>query len=154
MEPTVERQVDLDAAPEEVWDALAAPDTWLADSGTLPLEPGAVGHLVEDGLPRTAVVEEVEPGRRLVFRGWEDGDAPVLDAVSRPGGSRSAYDDPGSASRVEITLVEVDGGTRVIVREQAITGVLDARGALVADGWDRRFTWLSFRARARATVCA
>ena len=127
--------MDLDAAPEEVWDALAAPDTWLADSGSLPLEPGAEGHLVEDGRSRTAVVEEVDPGHRLVYRWWDDDD---LDDVSR----------------VEITLVAgPDTGTRVVVREWAIAAVLDARGVVVSPGegqaWDRRFTWLSFEASAR-----
>jgi uncharacterized protein YndB with AHSA1/START domain len=135
MEPTVERQVDLEAAPAEVWDALAAPDTWLADAGTLPLEPGAVGHLVEDGRSRTAVVEEVEPGRRVVFRWWDD--VPAADA-----------------SRVEVTLIGgPDGGCRVTVREWAIAAVLDASGVALPDGdlaWDRRMTWLSFEASARS----
>src|SRR5689334_3639047 len=113
MEPAVERQTDIDAPPEEVWDALAAPDTWLADEGTLPLEEGAEGHLVEDGRSRTAVVEEVDPGRRLVYRWWDD----------------EALDD---VSRVEITLTgRADGGTRIIVREWAIAPVLDARGVVL-----------------------
>jgi uncharacterized protein YndB with AHSA1/START domain len=139
MDATVERQVDLDAPREEVWDALAAPDTWLADSGTLPLEPGGEGHLVEDGRSRTAVVEEVDPGHRLVYRWWDDDD---LDDVSR----------------VEISLVgSPAGGTRVVVREWAIAGgVLDARGVVApaSDGpaWDRRITWLSFEASARSLV--
>jgi uncharacterized protein YndB with AHSA1/START domain len=136
MEPTVERQLDLDAPPEEVWEALATPAAWLADEGTLPLEPGAVGHLVEDGRSRTAIVEEVEDGRRLVYRWWDD----------------AAADD---ASRVEITLTDADGGTRVVVREWAITSVLDARGTVLPlDDWDRRFTWLSFEASARTLVRA
>jgi uncharacterized protein YndB with AHSA1/START domain len=131
MEPTVERQIDLDAAPEEVWDALAETDTWLADEGTLPLEPGAVGRLVEDGRSRTAIVEEVDHGHRLVYRWWDD-----LD------------DD---ATRVEITVIGLEVGTRVVVREWAIAPVLDARGvARPADPWDRRFTWLSFEASARS----
>jgi uncharacterized protein YndB with AHSA1/START domain len=138
METTVERQVELDAAPDEVWDALAAPDTWLADEGTLPLEEGAVGHLVEDGRSRTAVVEEVDPGRRLVYRWWDD-------------------DAPEDASRVEVTLVGVGSGTRVAVRETAITTVLDARGIALTGGpadWDRRMTWLSFEASSRTLVGA
>src|SRR5919198_1409415 len=113
MEPAVERQLDLDAPPEEVWDVLAASDTWLADSGTLPLEEGAVGHLVEDGRSRTAVVEEVDLGQRVVYRWWDD-------------------DDLDDLSRVEISLVgSPAGGTRVVVREWAIAGgLLDARGVV------------------------
>jgi uncharacterized protein YndB with AHSA1/START domain len=156
MEPMVERQIDLDAPPEEVWDAVSSPETWLADSGELPLEPGAVGHLVEDGRGRTAVVEEVEDGRRLVYRWWDDDAPPVLEVVSGPDGPGSVGG-PAGASRVEITLVGVDGGTRVVVREWAIAPTLDARGVVVPVdglGWDRRFTWLSFGASSRALVGA
>ena len=143
---TVERRIDLDAPPEEVWDAFGAPETWLADAGSLPLEPGAEGHLVEDGRSRTAVVEEVAPGERLVYRWWDD-DAPGLrDGLGQP---------EDGASRVEITLLGVDGGTRVTVREWAITSVLDARGVVVAgDAWGSRFTWLSLGASSRVLVGA
>jgi uncharacterized protein YndB with AHSA1/START domain len=102
MEPMVERHIDLDAAPDDVWAAICDPSAWLADEGTLPLEAGGVGHLVEDGRSRTAVVEEVEDGRRLVYRWWDD--------------------DGSDVSRVEITLVGTDTGTgtRVVVRESAL----------------------------------
>jgi uncharacterized protein YndB with AHSA1/START domain len=98
-EPTVERHVELDATPEEVWAALGAADTWLADEGDLVLETGAECDLTEDGRTRRAVVEEVDDGRRVVFRWWStDGDG----------------DD---ASRVEITLTSVGRPTLLVVRE-------------------------------------
>jgi uncharacterized protein YndB with AHSA1/START domain len=141
-EPTVERHVELDATPEEVWAALGAADTWLADEGDLVLETGAECDLTEDGRTRRAVVEEVDDRRRVVFRWWDtDGDG----------------DD---ASRVEITLTSVGGPTLLVVREtrlvagpagersmRAGAGAADISSAgLLARRWELRLTCLAFLA--------
>ena len=72
----VARDITLPVDPDEAWEALTDPE------------------LLEQwfGEEREAVVEEAEPGERLVFWWWEDGE-------------------PGS--RVELTLAPVAGGTRV-----------------------------------------
>jgi uncharacterized protein YndB with AHSA1/START domain len=80
----VARDITLPVEPDEAWDALTDPELleqWFGD-----------GH-------REAVVEEAEPGERLVFWWWEEGE-------------------PGS--RVELRLVAVPTGTRVSVREAPV----------------------------------
>jgi hypothetical protein len=82
--PMVARDITLPVDPDEAWDALTDPELleqWFGDGD------------------REAVVEEAEPGERLVFWWWEDGE-------------------PGS--RVELRLVAVPSGTRVSVREAPV----------------------------------
>jgi uncharacterized protein YndB with AHSA1/START domain len=69
MHHEVEREIVLDAAPDEVWRALTDPermDGWLGEEAEIELEPGGELHLIDpvDG-ERTGWVEAVEPGRRL-----------------------------------------------------------------------------------------
>ena len=81
----VARDITLPVDPDEAWDALTDPELleqWFGDGD------------------REAVIEEAEPGERLVFWWWED-------------------DGPGS--RVEVVLTPVVGGTRVAVTE-TVTG--------------------------------
>ena len=82
--PMVARDITLPVDPDEAWDALTDPELleqWFGDG------------------EREAVVEEAEPGERLVFWWWEEGE-------------------PGS--RVELRLVAVPDGTRVSVREAPV----------------------------------
>src|SRR3954449_9709135 len=82
--PVVARDITLPVGPDEAWDALTDPELleqWFGDG------------------QREAVVEEAEPGERLVFWWWEEGE-------------------PGS--RVELRLVAVPTGTRVSVREAPV----------------------------------
>jgi uncharacterized protein YndB with AHSA1/START domain len=79
----VARDVTLPVDPEEAWEALTDPELlaeWL-------------------GTEREAVLEEAQPGERLVFWWFEDGE-------------------PGS--RVELRLAAVPAGTRVSVREAPV----------------------------------
>ncbi len=122
MSMTVERQVELDASPDDVWDVICAPETWLADEGSLDVRPGGDGVLTDDGVVRRVVVEIVEDGRRLVYRWWRD--------------------DDGDASRVEITVVPGQGPTRLVVRETRLTGSATLVGA--AQRWEVRLTCLAF----------
>jgi len=88
----VTRDIVLPLGPDEAWEVLTDPEAWLAESADLEIVPGAEGTLDE----RRTIVEEVAPGERLTFW-WGDGS----DLLTR----------------VELTLVEVRGGTRVRVVE-------------------------------------
>ena len=96
----VQREIIVPAPVEEVWSALTEPsrlEEWFANDVELELEPGGEGTFRwDDGEERHAVVEEVVPERRFAFT-WDE-------------------------SRVQIDLVEVDDGTRVLVRETAGAG--------------------------------
>ena len=105
----VERRVELPVPPEEVWPALSEGPRLSAWFGAeIALEPRAGGRATfrwPDGRERGAVVEVVEPGRRLVFR-WmpferlADGRAAVV-----------------GAGRVEFELEPIGRGTALRVRE-------------------------------------
>jgi uncharacterized protein YndB with AHSA1/START domain len=105
----VERQVELPVPPEEVWPALSEGPRLSAWFGAqISLEPRPGGRATfrwPDGRERGAVVEVVEPGRRLAFR-WmpfersADGGAAVV-----------------GAGRVEFELEPIGRGTVLRVRE-------------------------------------
>jgi uncharacterized protein YndB with AHSA1/START domain len=98
MTTTVERSVDLDVDAEDVWQAITDPAelaTWMVAEGELDPVAGGDGRFVDDdGVARRAVVESVEPGRRLVFRWWPESEGPegasvvTLAVTPRPGGCR------------------------------------------------------------------
>jgi uncharacterized protein YndB with AHSA1/START domain len=92
----VEREIELPAPREEVWEALTDAERleqWFANEVELDPRPGGEGVFRWDnGEERRAVVEAVEPEERLVLR-WED------DGV------------------VELQLEDAPAGTRVLVRE-------------------------------------
>jgi uncharacterized protein YndB with AHSA1/START domain len=100
----VERQVELDAAPDEVWSAVTAPERlseWLGADVELDVRPGGTGTLVDpDGRRHPVLVEEVVPGRRLGLWWWPDDDG----------------DGPASAVTFELEPVEA-GRTRLRVIE-------------------------------------
>jgi len=96
MPQEVEREIELDADPADVWRELTESD-WLGDDLELELEPG--GDLTvtdrEEG-PRTGWVEEVEPERRLTV--WWSGEGE-------------------ESSRVEFEIVERERGSALRVTE-------------------------------------
>jgi uncharacterized protein YndB with AHSA1/START domain len=116
----IRREITLQAPRDRVWRALTDPAElvrWFPTRGAeLDLRPGGALRLSWEHDGDEGVVDEVEPGRRLVFR-W------------RPQGSQRAH------TRVTITLGDApDGATTLVlveegfaaladgVREQAITG--------------------------------
>jgi uncharacterized protein YndB with AHSA1/START domain len=108
--PSVRREVVLPVPREEAWALLTGDDAireWLAEDAVL--EPEVGGEVRADG--RRGVVEEVDEGRRLIFR-WDDG----IDEA-----------------RVEWTLSEdpaVDAvATRVVVVERRLEPVFAAAWA-------------------------
>jgi uncharacterized protein YndB with AHSA1/START domain len=92
----VTREIVFPVPPDEVWEALTDPEQleeWFANDVELdPREGGEGVFRWDDGEERHATVVEAAPGERL-----------VLD-----------WDDDGT---VELTLEEVEEGTRLLVRE-------------------------------------
>ena len=92
----VVREIELEADPEDVWEALtdeAQLEEWFANDVELdPTEGGEGVFRWDNGEERHATVVEATPSERL-----------VLD-----------WDDDGT---VELTLEEVEEGTRLRVRE-------------------------------------
>ena len=90
------REIVFPASPDEVWAALTDPEQleeWFANDVELdPHEGGEGVFRWDNGEERRATVVEAAPGERLVL-GW---------------------DDDGT---VELTLEEVEEGTRLLVRE-------------------------------------
>ena len=98
----VTREITLPLDPDAAWDAVIDLERWLTDAGSLELEPGAEGELMlRDGETRWATVEDVRPRERLSFW-WHAPDA--------------------LATLVELDLVAVDDGTRVVVVESGYAG--------------------------------
>ena len=127
----IEREVVLPASPAEVWPAVSEAEdvsAWFGADAELDVRPGGRGVFRwPDGTERRAVIEDVDPGRRLVFR-WLPFERTAEGAVVMV-----------PSTRVEITLDEVPGGTRVRVVEQPAASpsdrrVLSARGALALAG--------------------
>jgi uncharacterized protein YndB with AHSA1/START domain len=110
--PAVKRTVRIDATPEVVWAALTDPlalSSWFGGSARLAAHPGGTGRFVtDDGEVRLAVVEEIEPARRLVFSWWP---------LRRPDGAPPG---PHDRSRVTIELDPDEDGTVVVVEERAV----------------------------------
>jgi uncharacterized protein YndB with AHSA1/START domain len=102
----VERETVVPETPEEVWRAVVESD-WLGEDVRIDPRPdGEVSTGGGDGA-RHGFVEEADPPHHLVF--W--------------------WSDPSDeGSRVEITLEEVDEGTRVRVVESRPLAILDAYG--------------------------
>jgi uncharacterized protein YndB with AHSA1/START domain len=110
---SVERELVIPAAVEEVWEAIAG-DGWLADEVELELAPGGGARFRSPDHTRDGWIEEASPpgtldeSARLVF--WWDND-------SHP------------ASRVELILTpDEEGATKVRVSETRPLEVLDVKG--------------------------
>lgn len=107
MSDRIERELLLSAPPDQVWAALIDPSGWLADEVTIELRPGGEARFRTGDVVRTGWVEEVVDASRLTF--WW-----------------AASDEP--ATRVELTIDELDGGTRVRVVETRPLDMLDLVG--------------------------
>ena len=109
MTDRVEREVWLDAPAGEVWEAVVD-GSWLADEAVLDLSPGGDAWFRCGEEVRTGWVEEASPPDA----DGHDGRLAFWWAVD---------DDP--ASRVELTLTEREGQTRVRVIEARPLDVLE-----------------------------
>ena len=129
---SIERELYVEARPEQVWTALTQPEhfaAWYAFGGAeIDLRPG--GRLVmrwdEHGEFR-GFVEKVEPGRRFAYRYAVE---PDVDPV------------PGNSNLVEFTLTPEGEGTRLRVVESGfdrldLSAEVRAKHAEdSAQGWD------------------
>jgi uncharacterized protein YndB with AHSA1/START domain len=112
---SIAREVDLEANPAQVWEAISDPERlreWLAEDVAFEPEPGAPASFTVDGARRTGWVEEVCPPdesgcARLAFW-WQEGDEPT--------------------SRVIIELEPLGSGTRLRVEESRPLEILDLVG--------------------------
>src|SRR5688500_15438741 len=102
MEESVRREIVFPEPREDVWQALTDPERleeWFASDVELDVRPGGSGTFRwGDGSVRHAVVEQVEPERRLGFR-WHDADGEEPETL------------------VELTLEDDADGTRLVVTE-------------------------------------
>ncbi len=118
----VEREAVLDAPTEEVWEALTDErllGEWLAEEAELEPQPGGrASFRFADGTEKEGTVLRVEEERELAFT-W-----------ARPGEHET---------EVELTLVPLVSGTRLVVVERATTATPTA---LSATAWGARLTAL------------
>ena len=85
MDPVVERSVDLDASPDDVWRALTEPDelaAWFGPEAELDVQPGRPRSLRRRRRRACAGPSSTRctPGERLVLRWWPEGDDPGAGA--------------------------------------------------------------------------
>ena len=119
MEPTtITRQIDLDAPADVLWDLVSDPDemaNWLGDSVEIDLRPGGEGTIVDDGIVKHVVIEEVHEPRQLSFTWWEPEDRSTASRVV------FTVDTHGAGSRLTITETQYDLSPRCSVRASVTT---------------------------------
>src|SRR4051812_25521878 len=112
----VKREVELEAAPAEVWEALVDPrllSEWLADEVEMEPIPGTPARVRSGGEGREATVVGVEEERGLASPGARRGEVP---------------------SEVELPVEAAADATRLVVVERALVGPT----ALSGLAWGRR----------------
>jgi uncharacterized protein YndB with AHSA1/START domain len=114
----VKREIEIEAVPEEVWEAVTDAERWLGEEVDAPdgLEPGSEFVVRDDDGERHGRVEAADAPGRLVWWWWRE-------------------DEP--ATRVEVLVVAAPAGARVVVVE-----------SLPAAGWTMRLQLLAGAARA------
>ena len=151
----VHRAVVLPVSRAEAWRAVTDPDAlacWLADEVELDARAGgAASFRWDDGSARVGVVNELTEQRRIAFR-WravgEDDDGVADRARVLAGGP----DDDGE-SLVELTLDDVEGGTRVSVVEVQTSSLRTGDAPLTPAGTPTAWTQ-RMGALAACSVCA
>jgi uncharacterized protein YndB with AHSA1/START domain len=117
----VKREVELEAAPAEVWEALVDPrllSEWLADEVEMEPTPGAPARFRHGDEEREGTVLDVDEQHRLAFTWARPGDPP---------------------SEVELTVDAVADRTRLVVVERALVGPT----SLGASAWSARLAALA-----------
>jgi len=125
-ETAVEREVEIDASPETVWQFLIEADKldrWFGNQAWLDPRPGGQYRVdVIDGHVASGEFVELDPPRRLVHTfGWEPKD-----------GQENPV--PPGASTIEIELEPSGAGTLLKFRHYGLPGPEAA--ASHAHGWD------------------
>jgi uncharacterized protein YndB with AHSA1/START domain len=134
MDDAITRSVTLDTDAAAAWALLTRPEDlagWLGTDVVLDPTPGAAGAVTDhDGTRRRLVVDEVDEGRRITWRWWNDDDA--------------------AGSQVELTVTPGTDGTLVTVIERPMPAPAGpqamarahASAAVVADAWGGRLLQL------------
>ena len=124
---TVERELEIDASPETVWEFLVDPEKatrWMGMTATLDARPG--GEYRVEVIPgNTAVGEfvELDPPHRLVYTwGWEPSGRGEVDPAS---------------TRIEIELIANGDGTILRFRHHELPTAKAAESH--GHGWDHYF---------------
>lgn len=126
----IERKLELDQAPDEVWRALTDPTRvsgWFGDTAEFAPTVGGGGWFGWEEHGRFALrVEELEPPRRFAWRWARTADTPLGETES---------------TLVEWTLTpRADGGTTLSLRESGFTSEEYRR--LNVDGWTQELAHL------------
>ncbi|MDP6952593.1 MAG: SRPBCC domain-containing protein [Alphaproteobacteria bacterium] len=127
----LQREIHIAASPATVFAYLTEPlkmMTWMGIECDFAPEPGGAYRCNVDGENVAAgEVVELVPDRRVVYSwGWEGGE-----------------ELPPGASRVEITLEEAAGGTRLTLRHSGLSAHLAERHG---EGWDHYYARLAIAA--------
>jgi uncharacterized protein YndB with AHSA1/START domain len=128
----VERELEIAARPETVWELLTDPEEatrWMGQAAAFDLRPGGSYRVeVIPGNVAKGEFVEIDPPRRLVYTwGWESG----------PGGSVP----PGSTT-VEFDLIETEGGSTLLrFRHSDLPSRESAESH--GHGWDHYFERLA-----------
>jgi uncharacterized protein YndB with AHSA1/START domain len=125
----VERELEIDASPETVWELLTDPaeaTRWMGQSAEFDLRPGGTYRVgVIPGHSARGEFVEIDPPRRLAYTwGWE-AEHPV----------------PPGSSMIEFDLVPRDAGTLLRFRHSGLPTAESA--ASHSHGWDHYFDRLA-----------
>jgi uncharacterized protein YndB with AHSA1/START domain len=120
----VERELELEASVEEVWDAVTG-DGWLADEVALELLPGGDASFRSGPTEKAGWVEEASPPSAS-----EDRTASLVFWWAAEG---------ESATRVEVTITPGERGTRLRVIESRPLELLDLVGVPLPGAGQRSF---------------
>jgi uncharacterized protein YndB with AHSA1/START domain len=135
-ETTIERELEIAASPETVWEFLVDPDKvtrWFGGQAWLDPKPGGQYRVdVIDGHVAAGEFVELDPPNRLVYTfGWE------------PEGEQPNPVTPGS-SRIEIELEPAGGGTMLRFRHSQLPAEMIQPHTI---GWEHYLGRLAIAAR-------